>query len=888
MEKRKFKPKYRPAPITLFFLLAAFESILSGILLATIPSDSKNGLWLGFTLERWLMLSFFVLLTFFFLGTYLVLRKKQRFFNRFIRFSENHLKWLLWIFVILFWIMFFLFFMPAYRFSHFQAYYQRLRPFFLFGFLAGLTGLITLFFQFPAKFPPFLKVFKFSKPISKPFLVFFGCFIILFLFIRLSGWGITPGKEAWYANAVPLESLQVVLILAFYILLLFMINKYNNIIRFFSNRVVLFFLLWGIAALIWSLAPMERHFFAPGPYPPNNEFYPYSDAVFNDLSAQSALDGYGFNFHSLVFKPVVTFIIFICHVITGNQMNESIMLQSAMYAILPAILFLFASALAGIPCGILASVFMMLQEWNALNTTHILTIHSRLQMSEFTSQIILAALCFFVFQWFQKGKYRYRYAAAAGGMAAFGIYTRYNMLGVVFAIVFLAVIFFWKSKRQIFRSLIVFVIALVISASPWLYRSYQMTGLFLPEITGSFRAVVIDQRLKPLLEESGNVKDQEQKQAIISETQPQPTLVPQEETSKPEMSTVSEEKETERGKTLSLQIHPLIDTLGNHFFHNLSAIFFIPPIQIQFDNLEHLYTNKDSVWADGWNGSHTWQQVVFIFLNFLLLSYGFSFLWKRFSFSGISFTLLVLSYAASLGLARTSGGRYLVPMNWSMILLYAISLNAVIQTCIDKLSQTKNSIPLQKKLPPSADPWNRHEFFPIIKVIFIFFLFFFSMVQVEKWIPESLTPLSSNQIIDTFQKETDITADWENVRNQITEKKMFALQGKALYPRFYYFKTGEHGTDKAFQYKDYSRLIFKLIGKNQILDLVMPINTIPDVFPQNSDVLALVCKESHYIDVLALTGKTSDGKMFTYIRNPLRELSCPVSEPVCTGIENCY
>ena len=160
MEKRKFKPKYRPAPITLFFLLAAFESILSGILLATIPSDSKNGLWLGFTLERWLMLSFFVLLTFFFLGTYLVLRKKQRFFNRFIRFSENHLKWLLWIFVILFWIMFFLFFMPAYRFSHFQAYYQRLRPFFLFGFLAGLTGLITLVFQFPAKFPPFLKVFK--------------------------------------------------------------------------------------------------------------------------------------------------------------------------------------------------------------------------------------------------------------------------------------------------------------------------------------------------------------------------------------------------------------------------------------------------------------------------------------------------------------------------------------------------------------------------------------------------------------------------------------------------------------------------------------------------------------------------------------------------------
>ena len=117
---------------------------------------------------------------------------------------------------------------------------------------------------------------------------------------------------------------------------------------------------------------------------------------------------------------------------------------------------------------------------------------------------------------------------------------------------------------------------------------------------------------------------------------------------------------------------------------------------------------------------------------------------------------------------------------------------------------------------------------------------------------------------------------------------MFALQGKALYPRFYYFNTGEHGTDTAYQYKGYSRLIFKFIGKNQNLDLVMPTNTIPEVFPQNSDVLALVCKESHYIDVLALTGKTRDGKTFTYLRNPLRELSCPISEPVCTTIENCY
>lgn len=832
------------------------------------------------------MLSFFIFFTFFFLGTYLVIRKDETFLDRITFFVEKHLQRILWFFGVLCGIMFFLFFMPAYRFSHFQAYYQRLRPFFLFGFFSGFTGLITLLFQFSDRFPQIKKVFIIPTSIDKPFLSFFVCFTAIFLFIQISGWGITPGTEAWYTNAIPLESLQVILILIIYIILTYIINFNNIIVKFFSSRIFLFFVLWVAAALVWSLAPMERHFFAPGPYPPNNDFYPYSDAVFNDLSAQSALDGFGFNFHTLVFKPVVTFIIFICHLITGNQMNESLMLQSVIYAILPAILFLFASCLAGIRCGILAALLMTLQEWNALHTTHILTIHSRLQMSEFTSQIILATLCFFVFQWFQKGKKQYRYAAAAGGMAAFGIYTRYNMLGVVLAIFLLALIAYWKSKKQFFSSTAVFLLSMVFIASPWLYRSYRITNSFLPEITGSFQAVVVDQRLKPLLENPRIDPKQEtttENRFVVLPVKEEKTILL--ETSTP--STVEESVEIEPVKKLSLQIHPLIDTLGNHFFHNLSAIFYILPIQITFDNLEHLYTNTDSVWADGWDGSHTWKQVLFIFLNFLLFSYGLSFLWKRFSFSGISVALLVLSYAASLGLARTSGGRYLVPMNWSIILLYAVSLNAIVQTFKDRITGSVQYKPEEKGPLRSESLSNRYEPIAVASVILTFFLFFFAMAQVEKWIPDTTNPLSAMQIVDSFQDKVEIETDWENVRKQISDKKMFALQGKALYPRFYYFNTGEHGTDKAYQYKNYSRIIFKLIGKNQNVDLVMPTNAIPEVFPQNSDVLVLFCKENHFFDVLAITGKTKEGDSFTYLRNPLHEFSCPVSEPVCTSIENC-
>ncbi|MHC1772714.1 MAG: hypothetical protein AB9907_13475 [Flexilinea sp.] len=64
--------------------------------------------------------------------------------------------------------------------------------------------------------------------------------------------------------------------------------------------------------------------------------------------------------------------------------------------------------------------------------------------------------------------------------------------------------------------------------------------------------------------------------------------------------------------------------------------------------------------------------------------------------------------------------------------------------------------------------------------------------------------------------------------------------------------------------------------------------TTPDFFPDNSDIVVLACNSLQYIDVLAINGKTVDGEIFTYIRSPLSDFSCPVSEPVCTDIDTCY
>ena len=57
-------------------------------------------------------------------------------------------------------------------------------------------------------------------------------------------------------------------------------------------------------------------------------------------------------------------------------------------------------------------------------------------------------------------------------------------------------------------------------------------------------------------------------------------------------------------------------------------------------------------------------------------------------------------------------------------------------------------------------------------------------------------------------------------------------------------------------------------------------------FPQGSVFRAVSCTSEYgYQDVLALMIDTPDGETYSFVRDPLHELSCPVPEPVCYEID---
>ncbi len=880
MEHQQDPPQRRLMALPCYFFLTGVFGLYCGKILRDIPSDAKTAVLLGFSAGRLLLFGLIAFMLIISFAVALLLSLKGAWRISVADWVIDHEKRLsCWLFfsglvALLFWLA------PDYRFLKYAAFSQRIKPLVLQLCFTGIAGFFMVRFLKNGS-QEIRRTLHSLKP-EGLFWLFLSGFFVVALFIRFSGWGVSPGSEAWYENAVPLLPAQIVLLLlAAFLLARLMRGRLPALLQ---NRTALFFIIWGIGALCWNSVPSSRHFFAPGPYPPNNEWYPYSDALLNDLAAQTALNGLKFNFGRVVLKPIVSFVLYVCHLLAGGNFSAALMLQSGLFALLPAILFLFASDLGGITCGLFAAGLMILQEMNALNTHHILTIHSRLAMSEFTAQVLFALFALFIFRWLRQGRRAACYAAAAGGVLSLLIYTRFNFTSLLFAVVPISLITLRHAKKRWLTQSMIFFCAFLVGVSPWVYRSWKITDKIAPEILDTFQAVIIDQRLKTI-EPEVPVSAGQDPVPQPEKTAPDPAFEPVPATPLPSVAVFSELE----SRSVSLKIHPVFDQIANHTLHNLSAMLFMLPLQLRFDDLDHLYSASDSVWKNKWDGRLAVEQMVFLLLIFILFSAGCTALWQRFGWNGLSFLYFVIVYCASLGLARTSGGRYLVPMNWSVPLLLAVSVGAVAlrfsgRTCSwssigGKLSSERMSHLLTGR-----------SFLRIALICVGFMSVYLSMIVIETF---SSAPASAGMdaspsaniepILERSDQRTEIA-------DAVQNGDLMILHGIALYPRFYYFNQGESGSDLLFKAKPFSRMVFQLILADRFIDVLLPLQTIPDIFENRLAVTVLACPGTGngYFDALAVYGTAKDGQEIFLLRDPASGFACPLTDPVCPNIGQCY
>ncbi len=904
---------------------AALSTILCTIELLRIPTDSKNAFLLGLSKERLLMLIVFTLI---FIVNLVCLLKRDKLAETLGPGGKK--KTFCWILSIL--SLFFLF-MPEYRFDRAAAYFTRLRPFLLWIFLTSAS--FSLYFIYAQdKFESVRVTFQNLTDQKKFILPVLAVLVCGVIFVEITGLGKTVESALWNKNGIPLQSIQLYSAIVIFCLLW----KTGIFGRVGNNRRLLnFFLIWAVSALIWSLAPLADHFFAPGPYSPNGTYYPYSDAQDYDFSAQTALLGWTYNIRRTLMKPTLAFVTFLSHLVTGNNNELSMMVRSALFAVLPAIIYLFGTAIGGSACGWLAAAFSLIKEWNALQTRTVLTIHSRLVMSEFLTQILLASFCYALFRWLKKDKRESLYAIIAGGTLTLGFFTRYNFAAFLPAGLLLVLIAYRKNFLRLLKTAFLFFMTIAITAAPLLYRDrdlpwglddemkYTVEHILMkgrltnptPEIptaaapaeesaievlpTEEIPAEVIQAEVLPaettpaaILRET-NAIPETISDLTVTQEETEPISVPSETADKQEAS--AEEKSaafsetgkeefntgqiTQELKNISSTVTlPVYQSIINHSLHNFIASALTLPMELRFDDLEHLYTQEgDGLWRDSFRGQYSAGQWAFIILWIILGAAAMGILIKDHGIAGFSIPYFWLVYAASIGISRSSGGRYVVPTNWIPMLLLAYFLT---------LMASKGTIELPKKEPTALPLWQP------ITAMFGFFAFFTALYLLENLMPLKQTAAPEGDLAVLQSRLADHNEiDWDLVKAQQEEGVLHITHGVAFYPRFYYFRDGENVKNDTLMWKEYSRLTFTGAdvpgGWNCLFQgYVLPHTELINDFPHGSVFRAISCKSDYvYEDVLAITVETEDGEIYTYVRDPLPAFSCPVPEPVCLSLENC-
>jgi hypothetical protein len=240
--------------------------------------------------------------------------------------------------------------------------------------------------------------------------------------------------------------------------------------------------------------------------------------------------------------------------------------------------------------------------------------------------------------------------------------------------------------------------------------------------------------------------------------------------------------------------------------------------------------------------------------------------------------------------ARTSGGRYILAVDWVPMMYFVIGLGHISVAGIGFLFRTVpqlDSYQQSEDSPHAAadkeSPW------PVTRYLLISLGFFFlgSLLPItERAVPPRYTETVKQEVLSSLLASRALGVFGQSDLDNFNKSNGKVIIGRALYPR--YFESGEGAPGKpttdrwaesakpSFYSKDFSRLSFYLVGPEN-LSVLLPMEKGPDHFPNASDVIVLGCQGKEYFDALVVARfdlQHSVEALFT--RSPeLENLTCP-------------
>lgn len=845
-----------------FGLFAALGAFVSFFILLASPSDPKNAVLLGYSLER------------IFLGAGILIPGIALLYLTLRLFRQPALSLRLWadftqpgrIGDVIFFLSFAAFFsgwvlllMPAYRLGGLTGYIQRLAP--IIGWLAGsgavASGAILLERKNGSHYPK-----GSNRIILRVASILFVFFVLSFVFIAWTGIGIVYPADYWYGAGVPLLGLQVLFCLFLGALFLLVENK----TRLFDKRgidALAFLVIWLISAWLWAQQPLHPNYFMPDTA--DNVIYPYSDGATFDQGAQYLLIGQGLFNGGFFERPLYSVFLAYLHLLIGQDTISLMVAQAAVFAVLPAVVYLIGRELHSRAFGITAGSLIALRGVNALIAAKwIDTASPKMMLTDFPTAVLISIFLWLFIKWV-KNPSRLGLLAWVGAVFGFAIMVRTHAFSLLpAALVFIPIALKVRWRGFVLSGLLL-MIGLFAATLPWEIRN-QSNGI--PMYSSYYSRLVVIIRSRYGLDAS--------------------TFTPQQDVSRTQV--VFPVHAQSRQRSLSKSAEPFCDSMicsiSNHMVHNVVASIVSLPSSMMFDDLWNTVKADTPYWKKSWKEGHvSGTGYLMLLFNLGMIALGAGALWRRSRVLVVLPVLVFLSYLLINSLGITSGGRYVAPVDWIVYLYYiagGLQLVAWLLGGMGYLNPDESTGEFEKTMPVFTKETSVR-----LLPAFAFILAVGSLLPL----PELFT---SPYYLARTPEEIVIRVDEAGLLDQVgfsrddltaflSQPGALVREGRVLYPRYY--RTGEGEPDRSTYYRflDYQRLVFTLIGPNNPTPegVVIPGDPPPFSF-HAADVIVFGCwNTTYYAPYLdAVMVVVTSGEGYVYSRSPGAPLQCPLPEPV--------
>lgn len=855
-------PNFMPPRGVLFiyssFVAASAALVLGGML--SSPSEAERAVAFGLSMPRLaIALSLLAAFILFAWLAFRALAADQSWSERFVEKwfgGQRASQWTGWLSGIGFGLGWIGCFLPAYRLGPWAGYWERIQPVLVFILIASLATLLFLFIK-KTKSLSFLAV-------SRGLPLFAVCLLLLAV-MYYTGFGVVSADEDyWYSAGVPILGGQLIAAILGGVFFLHIGLPWTTR----RADVLLCILIFAVTAFLWARAPLQESFLFTDPSPPNGVLYPFADSATFDLASQFGLIGQKILIYGTLFfeRPLYLSFLVYLHALFGQDYKLLMAIQSGLFAIFSVLIYLIGRSLNIRSVGLASAIVISFRGINSISASNLIeTASPKMILTDFPTAIGVALITLLTCEWLKQPETKRHYPLWIGGAIGLTLMLRTNVLMLLAVIPFFALFAFGSKWRQWVSSSLMILLGVIAVTLPWEIRSQSLGGQMYGPVVTKFRDVI--QQRYPTSPEPSSLSPQEYGFAsfelksigIISALYPDTP-----EQNAPPCNTV-----------LCFSV--------NHFLHNTLTSFLILPTSPFLDELRYLIKDRQPYWQANWDGSLHGATPLFLVLNLFFITTGIARAWKEKRIQGLTPLAIFVAYTLSNALARTSGGRYLVPADWLLILYYLLGVFHVLSWGANTLGIPWNVFAAD---PEARAPRVREFQSRVVGASAVLLMLGLLLPLSEAlYLPryQHVDPqetLASNRALieQTGLKIYDLDTFLQNPDATI-------LIGRALYPRFYKMNQGDYqGIFYPFHVLAFPRTAFKLIGPAGEHSVVLP-GGIPEHLPHASDVLVLGCNGTDYFD--ALVAIVLNGNGAAYVREPEAPLQCPLQQPVCNNNSVC-